>query len=316
MKNALLFRLGGLGDCLIALPSIQLIRRMHPAANLTLVCRRTCGQLLEEAGIINNVVEEDSRRLLPLFSSAQDPAAEQVRWLREFDSLIGWFSEKKDSVLEKNLGLICAGACVFFSYDGRSRQQMSRFFFQKTLKVGLNEGKEAVSFEECALLHLPSVGGAGVLGKEMAKETAVKFVVVHPGSGSEKKCWPIRNFLAVIERLARKKVCGVVVTGEAEERIRVTLTKASLPGGWSWIHLPSLSTLSRLLSEADLYFGNDSGVTHLAAACGTEVLALFRKDLAIAWKPYGRVHLLAAESVGSLSFDNVWAKISSLLCLS
>ncbi len=316
MKNALLFRLGGLGDWLVALPSIQLVRRMHPAANLTLVCRKAYGQLLEEAGVIKNVIEADSRQLLPLFSGDLDPAAENVHWLGEFDSIIAWFSEKKGSVLEKNLGSICAGACTFFTYDARSRQPMSRFFFQKTLKASLNERKEAVSFEECALLRLPSIGRAGALGKEMAKETAAKFVVVHPGSGSEKKCWPIRNFLEVIGRLARKKVCGAVVTGEAEERMRILFKKASLPGGWSWVHLPSLATLSRLLFEADLYFGNDSGVTHLAAACGTEVLALFQKDRAIAWMPCGRVHLMTAQSVGNLNFDDVWAKISRLLCLS
>ena len=316
MKNALLFRLGGLGDLLIALPSIQLLRRKHPAANLTLVCRKTYGQLLEEAGIINNVLEADSRRLLPLFSGALDPAAEPVRWLEEFDSIIGWFSEKKALTLEKNLGSICPVACVFFYYDARSRQPMSRFFFQKTLKDCLKEGREAVSFEECALLRLPSIDRAGALGKEMTEEIPAKFVVVHPGSGNEEKCWPIHNFLEVIERLDRKKVGGVVVTGEAEERMRIILKKASLPLGWSWVHLPSLNTLSRLLVEADLYFGNDSGVTHLAAACGTEVLCLFRKDLEVAWGPCGRVHLLSAESVSDIDSDHVWAKICVLLQLS
>lgn len=315
MKNALLFRLGGLGDLLIALPSIQLLRRKYPAANLTLVCRETYGQLLEATGVINNVMGADSRRLLPLFSGALDTAAERVGWLGEFDSLVGWFSEKKEATLENNLSSICPGACVFFYYDARCRQPMSRFFFQRTLKAWPEQGRTALSFEECGLLPLPSSGGDGALRRETATDSAAKFVVVHPGSGSEEKCWPIHHFLDVIERLARKEVGGVIVTGEAEERMRRTLKKASFPRGWSWIHLPSLDRLSRLLLKADLYFGNDSGVTHLAAACGTEVLALFRKDLEIAWRPYGRVHLLSAETVGNIDSDHVWAKISSLLRL-
>lgn len=316
MINALLFRLGGLGDLLIALPSIQLLRKKYPAAKLTLVCRKTYGQLLEEAGIINNVIEADSRRLLPLFSGGHGPAAEPARWLGEFDSIIGWFSEKKESALEKNLGLICPGAWTFFHYDALSCQPMSRFFFQKTLEAWRKERQEPLSFEECRLLRLSSTGTAGALRKKRDKEIAVKFVVVHPGSGSEQKCWPIDNFLEVIERLGRKKVSGVIVTGEAEERLRIILKETSLPGGWSWVHLPSLAALSKLLLEADLYLGNDSGVTHLAAACGAEVLSLFRKDRAIAWRPHGRVHLLAAESVGNMDSDYVWEKISSLLHLS
>jgi heptosyltransferase-3 len=316
MKNALLFRLGGLGDLLIAFPSIQLLRRKHPAANLTLVCRKSYGQLLEEAAVINDVIEADSRRLLPLFSGALDQVPGLVCWLEEFDSIIGWFSKEKELTLENNLSSICPGACVFFCYDARSRQPMSRFFFQKSLKVWPKKGREALSFEECALLPLHSIGRSNALRKEIAKETAAKFVVVHPGSGSEEKCWSIQNFLGVIERMGRKKVAGVVVTGEAEERMRMILKKTLLPRGWSWVHLPSLETLSRLLLEADLYFGNDSGVTHLAAACGTEVLSLFRKDLEIAWRPYGRVYVLSAESVGNIDPDYVWTKISSLLHLS
>lgn len=315
MKKALLFRLGGLGDLLIALPSIRILRRKYPAANLTLVCRKTYGQLLEEVRVINSVIEADCKQLLPLFSGALDSVGELVLWLREFDSIVGWFSEKKEMTLENNLGATCPGACVFFHYDARIRQPMSRSFFQKTLKVWPKKETEVLSFEECALLPLHPVGGNGALREKTAKEAAAKFVVVHPGSGSEKKCWAIHNFLEVIERLGRKKVGGVVVTGEAEERIRMILTRASLPLGWSWVHCPSLDTLSRLLLEADLYLGNDSGVTHLAAACGTEVLSLFRKDLEIAWRPYGRVHLLAAESVDNIDSDYVWAKISSLLRL-
>ncbi len=317
MKSALLFRLGGLGDLLIALPSIQLLRRAHPVANLTLVCRRTYGELLQEAAIIDNIFEEDSKRLLPLFSPVFDPGAEQVRWLREFDSVIGWFSKKMHLILEKNLDSVCPGASLFVNYDARSRQTISRFFFQKTMKAWTKgRGEEDVFFKECALLRFPSIGRAGALRKDRADGRVAKMVVVHPGSGSEEKRWPLYNFLQIIERLGQKKVGGLIVTGEAEERMLSILREACLPGGWSWIHFPSLTMLSSLLFEADLYFGNDSGITHLAAACGSEVLALFRSDLVTAWKPYGRVHVLSAESVSKIDPEFVWAKISDLLFLS
>jgi ADP-heptose:LPS heptosyltransferase len=139
--------------------------------------------------------------------------------------------------------------------------------------------------------------------------------VVHPGSGSEKKRWPLDHFLEIIGRLRRSGISGVLVTGEAEENIDSVLEKTALPIGWTWIQRPPLIALAGLLKEARLYLGNDSGVTHLAAACGTDVVALFRRDLVDSWRPFGRVQLLFAERVDHIRVDSVWGKMTGLLGL-
>jgi hypothetical protein len=101
---------------------------------------------------------------------------------------------------------------------------------------------------------------------------------------------------------------GVLVTGDAEERPSFSgpLEEGGLPPGWTWLRRPALSGLAALLAEASFYLGNDSGVTHLAAACGTKVLALFREDLEPAWRPFGRTRVLAAGTLLEISADNVW----------
>ncbi|HEY1267129.1 MAG TPA: glycosyltransferase family 9 protein, partial [Candidatus Binatia bacterium] len=48
-----------------------------------------------------------------------------------------------------------------------------------------------------------------------------------------------------------------------------------------------LGQLAALLSMADVYIGNDSGVTHLAAAGGVKTIALFGPTDPVEWAPRG-----------------------------
>jgi ADP-heptose:LPS heptosyltransferase len=51
--------------------------------------------------------------------------------------------------------------------------------------------------------------------------------------------------------------------------------------------IEDLYQLACHLAQASLYVGNDSGITHLAAAVGTPVLALFGPTDPAVWAPRG-----------------------------
>jgi heptosyltransferase III len=58
-----------------------------------------------------------------------------------------------------------------------------------------------------------------------------------------------------------------------------------------------LRTLAATLARASVYVGNDSGVTHLAAAAGTPAVAIFGPTDPAQWSPLGRaVRVLRADS--------------------
>jgi heptosyltransferase-3 len=169
---------------------------------------------------------------------------------------------------------------------------LSRVFFRKTVE---STGVTGFSpFEEWSKLPL----------KYISKDPGQR-IVVHPGSGSESKRWPLQNFMKIIEDFGGHDIPGALVTGEAEENMAATIAKTDLPLNWTWIRRPSILALAGLLSSAHLYLGNDSGPTHLAAACGADVIALFRAEYASAWRPLGRVELLSAPSINEISLEAV-----------
>lgn len=110
-----------------------------------------------------------------------------------------------------------------------------------------------------------------------------RFLAVHPGSGSAAKNWPVERFSALVDALTAGQP-WLLVQGPADDASATPLRmlpRAVVASGWP------LRALGALLGCAGLYVGNDSGVTHLAAAWGAPTLALFGPTDPAVWGPLG-----------------------------
>ena len=134
-------------------------------------------------------------------------------------------------------------------------------------------------------------------------------MVIHPGSGGAAKKWPMKRFLEVAARLEAAGWRVFWSFGEADEDERAAWRTAGSPG--RELEAGSLGRLAAVLAHADGYLGNDSGVTHLAAAAGCRTLALFGPSDADTWSPKGRggVRVLRApaDCMGELPVESVWS---------
>jgi len=114
-------------------------------------------------------------------------------------------------------------------------------------------------------------------------------LVIHPGSGSRAKNAPLDLFRKMAEAASIDGRKVLVVWGEAEAD-RKTEIQGAFEGlaNVKVLQEPlSLPDLAGILTAAALYVGCDSGVTHLANACGTPVFALFGPTDAQVWAPPG-----------------------------
>jgi heptosyltransferase-2 len=131
-----------------------------------------------------------------------------------------------------------------------------------------------------------------------------RFLAIHPGSGAPRKNWPADRFAALAERLAGGR-SFLLIEGPADAE--AATPARSLPGALHARDLPP-RVLGAVLARAGLYVGNDSGVSHLAAAWGAPVLALFGPTDPALWAPVGpRVRVLRAqdEKMDSLELEEV-----------
>jgi ADP-heptose:LPS heptosyltransferase len=133
------------------------------------------------------------------------------------------------------------------------------------------------------------------------------FLAAHPGSGSPAKNWPFDRLAESARRLSPRHA-WLLVLGPAEADVVP-------PPDAVVVRTMPLRRLGATLARAGLFLGNDSGVAHLAAACGTRTLVLFGPTDPARWAPVGRaVRTLRAASgrVQDIGVDEVVAAARSL----
>ena len=179
-----------------------------------------------------------------------EPAARLLEELRSFDAIDSWYGANRPEFrdLVATLGL--------------------PFTFHRALPPESYMG-HAVDF------YLEQVGRpGGAVPSIPCQVERENFAVIHPFSGSRRKNWPLAKF----QQLA----CGL------ERRMPVHWCAGRedppLEGA---VYIDDTYELACWLARASLYIGNDSGITHLAAAVGTPVLALFGPTDPAVWAPRG-----------------------------
>jgi ADP-heptose:LPS heptosyltransferase len=139
----------------------------------------------------------------------------------------------------------------------------------------------------------------GVFLRSLGFKEGDRLLAIHPGSGNPAKNWSAENFARVADGMSnRAKI--LLLSGPAKdgvEEVRKAMKKADFfPGD----QLP-LIQLAALLQTSTAYLGNDSGITHLAAALGIPTVAIFGPTDPATWGPRGQgVQILSARSSCSL----------------
>jgi ADP-heptose:LPS heptosyltransferase len=246
--SRLVIRPGAIGDCIVSLPAMS--------------CLETeCFEVWTPA------------RMLPLFPLMQvkgraraisstgldllgvtDPRAGLIETLREFDSIISWYGANRPEFRETvaALGL--------------------PFTFLEALPPE-GAGIHATDFYLEQVRGIAERRSDGIPRLE-CRVTREDYAVIHPFSGGARKNWPLDKFRALATKLERAmpvKWCA----GEDDP---------PLAGA---VRIDDLCELACWLARARMYIGNDSGITHLAAAVGTPVLALFGPTDPEVWAPRG-----------------------------
>ncbi|CAH0219395.1 glycosyltransferase family 9 protein [Roseomonas sp. CECT 9278] len=103
-----------------------------------------------------------------------------------------------------------------------------------------------------------------------------RFCLLVPGAspGRPAKRWPLERFGALAARL---HMPAVVLGGPAEAPLADAILAAA-PGAIDLTGRTSFAEIGALARRAACCIGNDTGPTHLVAACGCATLALFGAD--------------------------------------
>lgn len=122
-----------------------------------------------------------------------------------------------------------------------------------------------------------------------------RMVALHPGSAGSNLNWPPARYAELGRRLVGSGFTVAVTGGDHEAALVAAVVDGIGAGAVDLGAMFTLSELAAFYHRCALYVGGSTGPTHLAAAVGTPVLALYsplRSGLPARWGPLGdRVHV-------------------------
>jgi ADP-heptose:LPS heptosyltransferase len=193
-----------------------------------------------------------------------DPPPSLMADLSRFDSIISWYGANRPEFRDAVAGLPFEFLRALPAAD--CAQHATDFYLDQVRPFAANaDGPAPVPRIPC----------------DTAKGD---YAVIHPFSGSPRKNWPLDRFRALASRLPMPvRWCSGEDDPPLPEAVRI----------------PDLGELACFLAGAVLYIGNDSGITHLAAAVGTPTLAIFGPTDPQVWAPRGdHVRVVRAKMEG------------------
>jgi hypothetical protein len=297
---------GALGDVLLSLPCL---RRIAADGTVHFAGRPDVGSLLRELCLAGEASASGAARYAPLQAGTAEGGLKG--FLAQFERAVVFTADPTSPLVRAVRGAVPATTAVDTVPPEGAARSAALFRLSQCGAEGPVPGMP--------LLPVPPLHrdlARGMLGRAGHDGTR-PLLAVHPGSGGPAKRWPLENFLAAVG-LLRERIdpfC-LFLSGPAEDDAFKDRLDRFVRGRSDAVHYAGadLIAVAALLAGADLYLGNDSGVTHLAAAVGCPVVALFGPTDPAVWGPVGSaVTILREPDLSRLSVGAVAAAVAGIL---
>jgi heptosyltransferase-3 len=282
ITQILIWHQGALGDLLLAGPALAAISRHYSGARITALGHPERWGLLAKSLPLDEVWNSSDAMWAPLFGKGALPLRIRERLARFQLALV--FSPRPQTTLQDRIHQ--AGIPLVHwlpSFPETGPDAVAALQARHLAELGLHY--VPVPFQLAVGDSPAELPGPG------------PWLALAPGSGQTRKNWPLSHYYEVSRTLAWQFSLKVVwLAGPAEEAALPYLEALAQAQGHILLANRPLARVARVLSGCRLYLGNDSGLTHLAAAVsGPDILALFGPTDPRVWAPLGpQVQVISA----------------------
>ncbi|MBW9059775.1 glycosyltransferase family 9 protein [Agrobacterium pusense] len=297
----LVLKLDHIGDFFLSLPAVDLLKKAWPAAEITLVCSPTNGDLARSSGYFHDVIEFK-------FSAemSQEVQKAQLENYARIKSIVsGYYDLAIDLRHDPDTRplLMFVHARVKAGFQGTTRFFTPLNISLPEMEVSRGAYKNAHNVHRLMLLSSHVVNSlkgfdsgqimSGLVQSGGSNDLSGfdRYVVIAPGGGTLAKKWAPAKFARLAEKLVQDHGYKIVVVGgNAEAEYRDAIFDA-IPeqSGRDLIGKLPLKNLASVIAEAEFFIGTDTGATHLSALIGVPTIVIFSgvADHHI-WEPMGR----------------------------
>lgn len=320
VNKLLIYRFGQIGDTIIALPSLWLLREWYPKAHFTLLSEIPLSgsslppeQVLPREGLIQEFIKYRSgascgkllslaRTALSLRRSQFDAVAYLLPTIRTPRQ------RRRDAWFFRLAGIKQALGFDGFPDDAFPKGNEGSLMpvmheadalLQRLARSGLPEIKAGVGRMDLRITSEERSVADQWWEQHHGAELAPRgWFAVCSGSKWSSKQWPAERYLEVGRKLIEEHGLLPVIFGGGEDRELGRKLISHWRSGLCAAGELTIRESAALLSQARFYLGNDTGVMHLAAAMGTPCVGVFSAiDWPGRWHPYGKGHQVLRHHV-------------------
>ncbi len=319
LERILIFRIGHLGDTVVALPALWAVREAFPNAHIALLSNADAqnphyispDKVLPSEGLIDEFIKYPGNLSRAATIAAMTKLMARLRRGR-FDAVVYLMPRSRSlaQIARDERFFRLAGIAKIFGVEHLKRTRLDEKIpvptptveFEAIHLVKCLAADDLVSDEnfrtEMLLSAAELAAARGWFESAATVDARNKIVAVAPGSKWASKVWPRQRFAEIVRRLINTFDVYPVIFGGTEDREVGDSLIASWNRGANSAGDLSVRESAALLHDCSLYLGNDTGTMHLAAAVGTPCVAVFAAiDWVGKWTPFGDNNRVFRKSV-------------------
>jgi heptosyltransferase-3 len=275
MNRILVVRGAAIGDFVLTLPAIKLLRDAFPQAHIEILGYRHIIALAERRFYADAIRSIESGTLATFFARDAALPVELSEYFGSFDLILSYLFDP-DRIFHDNLKRCGIKAFITGPSKLGGHEHAALQLARPLQQIGLHLKHPAA--------RIYPTDADREFARNFIGNFTKPFIALHPGSGSKTKNWPIEKWKKLADHLFSSGRTVLVIGGEAdEERLGVleTAWKDKPVRFVTNLVLPHLAALF----ETSLFIGHDSGISHIAAAAGAKSILLFGPTDPAVWAP-------------------------------
>jgi len=321
LKRILIYHIGSLGDTLVSVPALHVIRERFRDAHLTLLSDSQVGkdyvrpqEILEGSGLVDNYLSYpvDKSRAGKFLRSLKMMHLLMALRTRRFDALIYLIRTKgREPRVSRDIRFFrLAGIKKFIGTEGfvAFPKKISGHHLLPVPQVG---DQYLIRLAASGMAAPPAGKGSTDLNIGKSEEAAVKewlaklphdggrrWIGIGPGSKMPAKIWSIERYEDIGDQLiSRFDVWPIIFGGQEDRQVGMELVAR---WGRGYVAAGALNVRQSIaaLRNCVLFVGNDTGTMHMAASANVRCVGIFTsRDYPGHWYPYGKVHTVLRTPV-------------------
>jgi heptosyltransferase-2 len=265
------------GDAILALPALRAVRTRFPDAEITILARPYVAAIYKNQKVCDNTMFVENARDIVGELRAQkfDVAlllqnafeAAWIAWRAGIPERVGYARDGRSLLLTK---------AVAVPKPGEIPAHEQYYYLELVRRAGWLESLPTESFIKLNVPEENRQRAEEFLVSAGVKSGSMRIAIGAGASYGSAKCWPPDRFAELANRLQTQTQADVILFGTSGEAAVSSAIAACMH------HPPidltgktSIHDLPALLSQCNLFIGNDSGAMHVAAAVGLPVVAVF-----------------------------------------